>query len=79
MYVATTQNNVYKINGKTGEIVSSRNLGVPFMATELGGEFGTGESCVVFTHQLPQPVTISIPLLVFLVLVSLILRLVSGT
>jgi hypothetical protein len=39
VFVATTQNNLYKINAKSGEVVKSRNIGVPFMATELGGEF----------------------------------------
>ncbi|KAJ4985819.1 fungistatic metabolite [Stagonosporopsis vannaccii] len=37
VYIATTQNNLYKINSKTGEVVKSRNIGVPFMATDLGG------------------------------------------
>ena len=39
MFIATTQNNLYKINAKTGEIAKTLNLGVPFMATELGGEY----------------------------------------
>ncbi|PSN61392.1 WSC-domain-containing protein [Corynespora cassiicola Philippines] len=39
VYVATTQNNVYKIDAKTGAIVLSRNLHVPFLQAEL-------ESCV---------------------------------
>lgn len=39
MFIATTQNNLYKINAKTGAIAKSINLGVPFMATELGGEY----------------------------------------
>jgi outer membrane protein assembly factor BamB len=38
VFVATTQNNVYKINAKTGQIVTSRNLGVPFLAADLGSE-----------------------------------------
>lgn len=36
VYVATTQNNVYKIDAKTGAIVTSRNLHVPFLQVELG-------------------------------------------
>ncbi|KJX97614.1 hypothetical protein TI39_contig476g00008 [Zymoseptoria brevis] len=36
VYIATTQNNLYKINAKTGQIVTSRNLGVPFLAADLG-------------------------------------------
>lgn len=37
VYLATTQNNVYKINAKTGEIVASRNLHVPFLTSDLDG------------------------------------------
>ncbi|OAG03405.1 WSC-domain-containing protein [Paraphaeosphaeria sporulosa] len=39
IYVATTQNNLYKLDAKTGVIVASRNLHVPFLQVEL-------ESCV---------------------------------
>ncbi|KAF2711719.1 WSC-domain-containing protein [Pleomassaria siparia CBS 279.74] len=39
VYVSTTQNNLYKLNAKTGAIVMSRNLHVPFLQVEL-------ESCV---------------------------------
>ncbi|SMR55408.1 unnamed protein product [Zymoseptoria tritici ST99CH_1A5] len=39
VFVATTQNNLYKINAKTGEVVTSRNIGVPFMAADLGSCF----------------------------------------
>ncbi|KAG7104597.1 WSC domain-containing protein like [Verticillium longisporum] len=35
VYYSTTQNNVYKINAKTGEIVASRNLGLPFLTADL--------------------------------------------
>lgn len=38
VFVATTQNNIYKINAKTGDIVKSRNLGVPFLAADLNSE-----------------------------------------
>ncbi|KAK2055257.1 WSC domain-containing protein [Colletotrichum caudatum] len=37
VYVATTQNNVYKINAKTGAIVASRNLHLPFLSADLSG------------------------------------------
>ena len=37
VFLATTQNNVYKINAKTGEIVASRNLHVPFLTSDLDG------------------------------------------
>jgi hypothetical protein len=39
VYVATTQNNIYKINAKTGAIVASRNLHVPFLTADLDGKF----------------------------------------
>jgi hypothetical protein len=37
VYVATTQNNVYKLDAKTGAIVASRNLHIPFLAADLDG------------------------------------------
>lgn len=37
VYWATTQNNVYKMNAKTGEIVASRNLHIPFLTADLSG------------------------------------------
>jgi hypothetical protein len=37
VYVATTQNNVYKINAKTGVIMASRNLHRPFLVSDLNG------------------------------------------
>jgi hypothetical protein len=37
VYYSTTQNNVYKINAKTGEIVLSRNLAIPFLSADLDG------------------------------------------
>jgi outer membrane protein assembly factor BamB len=36
VYVATTQNNIYKLDAKTGAVVASRNLHVPFLQAELG-------------------------------------------
>ncbi|KAH7308553.1 WSC domain-containing protein [Stachybotrys elegans] len=35
VYWATAQNNVYKMNAKTGEIIASRNLHIPFMSQDL--------------------------------------------
>lgn len=35
VYVATTQNNIYKLDAKTGVILRSRNLHVPFLQAEL--------------------------------------------
>ncbi|KAG5997093.1 hypothetical protein E4U43_002726 [Claviceps pusilla] len=37
VYVATTQNNVYKLDAKTGQIIASRNLHVPFLTADLNG------------------------------------------
>jgi len=37
VYFATTQNNVYKLDAKTGEIVASRNLHIPFLTADLDG------------------------------------------
>ena len=37
LFVATTQNNIYKLNAKTGAIVASRNLHVPFLTADLDG------------------------------------------
>ncbi|KAL8920259.1 MAG: hypothetical protein Q9172_004572 [Xanthocarpia lactea] len=35
VFISTTQNNVYKINAKTGNIVASRNLHIPFLTAEI--------------------------------------------
>ncbi|KAJ6789799.1 hypothetical protein PWT90_02350 [Aphanocladium album] len=37
VYWATTQNNIYKMNAKTGEIVAQRNLHIPFLTADLDG------------------------------------------
>ncbi|PNY26620.1 WSC domain-containing protein 2 [Tolypocladium capitatum] len=37
VYFATTQNNVYKLDAKTGRIVASRNLHIPFLTADLDG------------------------------------------
>jgi hypothetical protein len=37
VYLATTQNNIYKLNAKTGAIVAKRNLHIPFLAADLNG------------------------------------------
>ena len=36
VYVATTMNNIYKIDAKKGTIAASRNVGRPFLQTDLG-------------------------------------------
>lgn len=38
VYWATAQNNVYKMNAKTGDIVASRSLHIPFMSADLKGD-----------------------------------------
>ncbi|TLD24115.1 hypothetical protein PspLS_06385 [Pyricularia sp. CBS 133598] len=40
LYVSTTQNNVYKLDAVTGEIIASRNLGIPFLALDLQDDQG---------------------------------------
>jgi hypothetical protein len=37
VYWATTQNNLYKMDAKTGEIVASRSLHIPFLTADLDG------------------------------------------
>lgn len=37
VYFATTQNNVYKLDAKTGQILLSRNLAIPFLTADLDG------------------------------------------
>lgn len=37
LFVATTQNNVYKLNAKTGAVVLARSLHVPFLTADLDG------------------------------------------
>ena len=37
VYFATTQNNVYKLDAQTGEIVASRSLHIPFLTADLDG------------------------------------------
>lgn len=37
VYIATTQNNIYKMNAKTGVIVASRKLHRPFLVNDLDG------------------------------------------
>ncbi|KAH8846243.1 hypothetical protein MCOR01_003446 [Pyricularia oryzae] len=40
LYVSTTQNNVYKLDAVTGEIVASRNLAIPFLTLDLNDNEG---------------------------------------
>ncbi|EON63806.1 hypothetical protein W97_03034 [Coniosporium apollinis CBS 100218] len=37
VYVATTQNNLYKLDAKTGAIIMKRNMHVPFLTADLDG------------------------------------------
>lgn len=49
MYIATTQNNIYKVDAKTGAILLSRNLHIPFLAADLDG--CVGESSLPFVTE----------------------------
>lgn len=40
VYIATTQNNIYKLDAKTGKVLMSRNLHIPFEAKDLDGCVG---------------------------------------
>src|SRR5437762_8650468 len=37
VYLATTMNNIYKVDAKQGTIVARRNLAVPFLQADLDG------------------------------------------
>lgn len=37
VYIATTQNNLYKLDAKTGVIIAQRNLHIPFLVADLDG------------------------------------------
>ncbi|KAK7958461.1 wsc domain-containing protein [Apiospora saccharicola] len=37
VYILTTQNNLYQLDAKTGVIVNSRNLHIPFLTSDLDG------------------------------------------
>ncbi|KAL4723595.1 hypothetical protein ACLX1H_009233 [Fusarium chlamydosporum] len=37
VFLATTQNNIYKLDAKTGVILASRNIGIPFLTADLDG------------------------------------------
>ena len=37
VFIATTQNNLYKFNAKTGALVAQRNLHIPFLTADLDG------------------------------------------
>jgi hypothetical protein len=37
VYLATQQNNIYKLDAKTGVILASRNLHIPFLTSDLSG------------------------------------------
>lgn len=37
IYIVTTQNNIYKLNAKTGALIYGRNLHVPFLTADLDG------------------------------------------
>ena len=49
VYIATTQNNVYKLDAKTGAIIKSRNLHIPFLAADLDGCVGKNHRAEEFS------------------------------
>jgi hypothetical protein len=50
VYIATTQNNIYKLDAKTGVIVASRNLHIPFLTSDLNGCVGKSDGGVTGLH-----------------------------
>lgn len=38
VFLATTCNNIYKLDARTGAIVASRSLHIPFLTTDLDGK-----------------------------------------
>jgi hypothetical protein len=60
VYIATTQNIVYKTNAKTGVIVASRNLHRPFLVSDLDGCTGINRLVGVTATGLVDPATVSV-------------------
>lgn len=54
VFVATTQNNIYKINAKTGAVIASRNLHVPFLTSDLNGCVDINPTVGVTVRDAPQ-------------------------
>jgi hypothetical protein len=60
VYIATTQNNVYKMNAKTGVIVASRNLHRPFLVSDLDGCTDINPLVGVTATGVIDPATVSV-------------------
>jgi hypothetical protein len=59
VYIATTQNNVYKMNAKTGTIVASRNLHRPFLVSDLDGCTDINPTIGITATGVIDPATVS--------------------
>ena len=59
VYIATTQNNVYKMNAKTGVIVASRNLHRPFLVSDLDGCTDINPTIGITATGVIDPATVS--------------------
>jgi hypothetical protein len=60
VYIATTQNNIYKMNAKSGVIVASRNLHRPFLVSDLDGCTDINPTIGVTATGVIDPSTVSI-------------------
>jgi hypothetical protein len=59
VYIATTQNNVYKMDAKTGTIVASRNLHRPFWVSDLDGCTDINPTVGITATGVIDPATVS--------------------
>ncbi|KAH8900410.1 Pyrrolo-quinoline quinone [Thozetella sp. PMI_491] len=57
LFVSTTQNNVYKIDAKTGNIVASRNLHIPFLQADLDNCFDISPHIGIISTGVIDPAT----------------------
>ncbi|KAH8898219.1 hypothetical protein GQ53DRAFT_881242 [Thozetella sp. PMI_491] len=57
VYVSTTQNNVYKLNAKTGAIVASRNLHIPFLQKDLDNCYDVSPHIGIISTGVIDPTT----------------------
>lgn len=59
VYIATTQNNIYKMNAKTGVVVASRNLHRPFLVSDLDGCTDINPTIGITATGVIDPLTVS--------------------
>jgi hypothetical protein len=60
VYIATTQNNIYKLHAKTGVIVASRNIARPFLVSDLNGCVDINPTVGVTATGVIDPDTVSL-------------------